>query len=259
MNQKISVFIITLNENQNIARCLEKLFWADEIIIVDSGSIDETVEIGLLYNAKIIFHKFDNFGKQKQFALAQTKNDWVLSIDADEVLSDSLINEIQNTVFTAEFVGYTIPRTHVFLGKIFRFGAENERPILRLFNKKNGFFIENKIHETIVVNGKIAKYKNEMLHYSGEQLTKVVAKCFSYALLNGELMFAKGKRTFFVKLMVKFPFEFVRVFLYHRNFLNGYQGFLWSMFSALGSFLKYVNLWELQRNSVNSSASDIHL
>ncbi|QZK90783.1 glycosyltransferase family 2 protein [Flavobacterium sp. CHNK8] len=258
MNQKISVFIITLNENQNIARCLEKLFWADEIIIVDSGSSDETVQIGLLYKAKIIFHKFENFGKQKQFALSQTKNDWVLSIDADEVLSDSLVNEIQNTVFTSEFVGYTIPRTHVFLGKVFKFGTENKRPVLRLFNKKNGFFIENKVHETVIAQGKTRSYENEMLHYTSEDVTKGISKCVNYALLSGEFMFEKGKRTYFIKLLFKFPLEFIKVYLFNRNFLNGYQGFVWSMFSALGSFLKYVKLWELQRKSIHSPAPGIH-
>ena len=138
MKHKISIFIITYNEAHIIAKCLEKLKTFDEIIVVDSGSTDATVSICESFGAKVISHKFENFGLQKQFALEQTTHNWVLSLDADEVLSDALISEIHNINHQENVKAYTIPRTHVFLNKIFKNGAESKRPILRLFNKNFG-------------------------------------------------------------------------------------------------------------------------
>ena len=135
MKHKISIFIITYNEAHIISKCLEKLKTFDEIIVVDSGSTDATVSICESFGAKVISHKFENFGLQKQFALEQTTHNWVLSLDADEVLSDALISEIHNINHQENIKAYTIPRTHVFLNKVFKYGAESKRPILRLFNK----------------------------------------------------------------------------------------------------------------------------
>lgn len=250
MNQKISVFIITYNEEVIIAKCLDKLSWADEIIVVDSGSTDSTVVICEQFGAKVIYNKFENFGKQKQFALLQTRNRWVLSLDADEVLSDDLIDEIKKTVFTKQFSGYTIPRTHVFLDKTFKYGSENKKPILRLFDKKKGCFEENKVHERIVVDGEIGSLKNEMLHYTVFEISIAVRKMVNYAILSGEFLYESGKKTGMLKPIIKFPYDFFRVYLIQFNFLNGYQGFVWSVFCAFGSFLKYAKLLELQKKSI---------
>ncbi len=248
MEQKISVFIITLNEEKIITKCLEKLFWADEIIVVDSGSIDKTVEICNQFGAKVIYNKFENFSLQKQLALDLTKNNWVLSVDADEVLSDALIQEIQNNSFSDDIIGYKIPRTHVFLNKKFDFGSENKKPILRLFNKNFGRFTPNKIHETIVVSGKTAVLKNEMLHYTVFDIATAFKKCVCYATLGGEFLFEKGRKTNIMVTILKFPFEFLRVYFLQLNFLNGYEGIVWSYLSALRSFLKYATLLELQKS-----------
>ncbi len=244
MRNKISVFIITFNEEKVISSCLEKLTWADEILVVDSGSTDQTVSICEKFGAKVIYNKFENFGIQKQFALDQTSNNWVLSLDADEVLSDTLIQEIQN--FSPTYSGYKIPRTHVFLHKIFKYGSENKKPILRFFNKNDGHFSKNKIHETIIVSGKIGCFKNEMLHYTVFDLATAAKKSINYALLSGEFLHEQGKVASKSKPLIKFPFEFFRVYFFQRNFLNGYQGFVWSIISAYASFIKYAKLKELQ-------------
>jgi glycosyltransferase involved in cell wall biosynthesis len=248
MKQNISVFIIAFNEEAIISKCLEKLYWASEIIIVDSGSTDNTVAICKKYGAKVIFKPFENFGKQKQFALSQTSNNWVLSLDSDEVLSDKLIEEIQNHTFSDTFSGYSILRTHVFLNKVFKYGSENKKPILRLFDKNRGCFQENKVHEKIIIEGKMGSFKNEMLHYTVFELSIAVRKMINYALLSGEFLFEQGKKTNLFKPFIKFPFEFIRVYWIQLNVLNGYQGFVWSLFSAFGSFIKYAKLLELQEN-----------
>lgn len=244
----ISVFIITYNEEKIISKCLEKLAWADEIVVVDSGSTDNTVAICEKFKATVVYNKFENFGKQKQFALEQTNNSWVLSLDADEVLSDELIKEIQAINFSNDNSGYLIPRTHVFLNKIFKYGSENKKPILRLFNKTKGDFTQDKVHEVIKIGGKLGKLNNEMLHYTVFDISTAIQKQIKYSLLSGELLFEKGKKSSLLKSIIKFPFEFIRVYFVQRNLLNGYEGFIWSMFAAFGSFLKYAKLNDLHQN-----------
>lgn len=249
MKTKISVFIITFNEEKIIEKCLEKLGSFDEIIVVDSGSTDNTVSICESFGAKVIYRKFDNFGLQKQFALDQTKNGWTLSLDADEVLSEALITEISNLDFSSDYNAYTIPRTHVFLNKVFTYGAENKRPILRLLNKNFGGFTPNIVHETIEIQGKTGHLKNEMLHYTVFDISTAIQKQIKYALLSGELLHEKNKKSSIFKLVIKFPFDFIRYYFFQRNFMNGYAGFTWSMFSAFCNYLKYAKLRELAHNN----------
>jgi glycosyltransferase involved in cell wall biosynthesis len=246
---KISVFIIAFNEEKIIAKCLEKLYWADEVIVVDSGSKDETVSICEKFGAKVIYNKFESFGKQKQFALNQTNNDWVLSLDADEILSNLLIDEIKNTKFSEKINGYLVPRTHFFLGKVFKYGSENKKPILRLFNKKKGKYLEYIIHETIQVEGRIATLKSEMIHYTVFDLSTAVQKQIKYALLSGEFLDFKGIKPSKFRAIIKFPYEFIRCYFFQLNFMNGYQGFVWSLFAAFGSFIKYAKLIDLHQNN----------
>ncbi len=258
INNKISVFIITFNEENIISKCLEKLSFADEIIVVDSGSSDNTVEICKKFGAKIIFNKFENFGIQKQFALNETSNDWVLSLDADEVLSDKLIIEIGNLNLKSDFQGFKIPRTHFFLNKTFNYGSENKKPIVRLFNKKFGNFEPNKVHETIIVKGNVGILQNEMLHFTVDNIETAIKKNINYANLSGEFLFEKGKKTTIAKTIIKIPYEFLRVYLLQLNFLNGYQGFVWSIFSSFGSFLKYAKLYELQNKIIQPNVYKHH-
>lgn len=248
MSVPISISIIAFNEAHIISKCLEKLSWANEIVVVDSGSTDETVSICESFGAKVIYNKFENFGLQKQFALEQTKNNWVLSLDADEVLSDKLIEELK-AFQESDVVGYKIPRTHIFLDKVFKYGSESKRPILRFFNKKKGRFTKSKVHEVIEVDGKIDTLKNEMLHFTVFNISTAINKQIKYALLSGELYHEKNKKVSVLKIAFKFPIDFCKVYFLQRNFLNGYEGFLWSMFSAFSSFLKYVKLYDLRRLS----------
>jgi glycosyltransferase involved in cell wall biosynthesis len=247
MKTQISVFIIAYNEENIIGKCLEKLDFAAEIIVVDSGSTDKTVEICNKFGAKVIFNKFENYGIQKQFALNQTSNDWVLSLDADEVLSNELISEIKNLDLNKEFSGYKIPRTHIFLNKVFKYGSENKKPILRFFNKKQGNFEQNKVHEIINVDGKIGLLKNEILHYTVSDIATAARKNLNYALLSGEFNAEKGKKSSILKSIFKIPYEFVRIYFIQLNFMNGYQGFVWSFFCSFGSFIKYAKLYELNK------------
>lgn len=250
MKTNISICIIAFNEEKIIAKCLEKVTWADEIIVVDSGSTDATISICESFGAKVIYHKFENFGLQKQFALSQTKNDWVLSLDADEVLSDALISEIKNLNLSSSCNGYLIPRTHVFLNKVFKHGSESNKHILRFFNKKYGKFTTNKVHENLIIEGNTSKLKNDFLHYSYFSVTQYIAKLNKYTSLYAE---EKNKKFPILLILIKTKFEFFKKYILDRNFLNGKAGLYWSFFSAYYMFTKMVKSNEHYNNSLYTS------
>ena len=242
MKLKLSVIIIAYNEERIIEKCLQKLYWTDEIVVIDSGSTDATVAICKKYNAKVIFNKFVDYGTQKQFAVRQTSNDWVLSLDADEVLSDELINEINKQFESnaSDIVGYFLKCRHVFLGKAFLYGNESNRSILRLFNKNFGQFDEKSVHESIRVNGKTHKFKNAYLHYTTDSLHGYINKLNKYTQLYAENKFLMNKKYSLFEIVVKTKFEFVKKYCFELNFLNGKEGFYWSYFSAFYTGVKCI-------------------
>lgn len=242
MTTKISAFIIAFNEEKIIEQCLKKLNWVDEIIVVDSGSTDNTVAISEKYNAKVFYKKFEGYGEQKQFALDQTTNDWVLNLDADEILTDDLVNEIQEQLQkeVADVVGYRINCRHVFMKKTFNYGNESNRSVLRLFNKKFGKYDNNSVHEGIELEGKIVRLKKHYLHYSYSSYSVYIRKLNLYTQLSAENKFKKNKKYSFLAIVLKTKFEFIKKYIFELNFLNGQAGFHWSVLSSFSTYLKCI-------------------
>lgn len=238
---KLSVFIITYNEERILDKCLNKLSWVDEIVVVDSGSTDATLDICKKYHVKVFHNDFQGFGAQKQFALEKTSNDWVLSLDADEILSDELISEIQNTLKTASNIsGFYIKRKHVFLGKVFDYGHESKQYILRLFRKDHGMFDGKKVHENIILEGESSKLKSNFLHYTTRSLDSYIQKLSKYAAIYAEGKYLKNKKYSIFGIFVKVNFEFFKKYFIELNFLNGKEGFYWAYLAAYYSGLKYI-------------------
>ncbi|MFV8269832.1 glycosyltransferase family 2 protein [Flavobacterium sp. GT2N3] len=242
MKLKLSVIVIAYNEERIIEKCLQKLYWADEIIVVDSGSTDNTVAICEKYNAKVIFNKFVDYGTQKHFAVQQTSYDWVLSLDADEVLLDELISEIikQFKLNNTAIVGYYLKCRHVFLGKVFMYGNESNRNILRLFNKKFGNFDLKSVHESICVRGNTHKFKNAYLHYTTDSLQGYINKLNKYTQLYAENKFLRNKKYSLFEIIIKTKFEFIKKYFFEFNFMNGKEGFYWAYFSAFYTGVKCI-------------------
>lgn len=244
----ISVVIITLNCGEILKKTLESVKWCDEILIVDSGSTDQTLEICRDYNCTIHSHPFEGYGKQKRYAVQLAKNDWVLSIDGDEVVSPSLKNEIE-TLFSNDTLneqGYFLPITLVFLNKVFRFGNENKKLHLRLFNRKYGNFNDASVHESIRIEGKTSQLKKEILHYSYQDIHHYFEKFNNYTSCYVNDAFKKGKRASVFKIITRSIIDFFKFYIVKRNFLNGYAGFVWSVLSSFYTFVKYVKLFEIQ-------------
>lgn len=250
MEDKISVVIITLNEERIIEKCLSKLTFADEIIVVDSGSQDSTVALCEKFGAQVFYNKFEGYGTQKQFAVAKTRNNWVLSVDADEILNDELIVAIKQAMNhnKRDNVAYYIRGQHVFLNKKFKYGSQSNRYYLRMFNKSYGNFNSNTVHESIIVAGKKDKLKGSFLHYSYESLEDYFAKFNRYTSLYARGKAEKNKKYSFIQILLKSKFEFFKIYFIDRNFMNGKEGFYWALFSAFYTITKCVKTNELTRN-----------
>jgi glycosyltransferase involved in cell wall biosynthesis len=241
MKHKLSVFMITFNEERLIEKCLKSLTWADEIVVVDSGSEDATLAICEKYGVGVFYKDFVSFSEQKQFALENTKNDWVLSIDADEILTEPLIEEIKqllHTDLTAD--GYYIKGKQVFLDKVFNYGRESKQYHLRLFKKIAGNFDGNKVHERILLNGNTEKLRNNFLHFKTRSLDAYVEQLNSYATNYAEGEYLKNKKHNIACIFIKVKFEFFKKYILQLNFLNGKEGFYWAFLAAYYVGLKYM-------------------
>jgi glycosyltransferase involved in cell wall biosynthesis len=246
--KKITVTLITLNSEKTLKSVLEAVSWADEIVLVDSGSTDKTLEIAQQFKAKIVFRAFDGYGSQKNFATAQASNEWILSLDDDEILTPELQKEIQNLDLSAtDFQGFKIPRSLIFLGKLLRFSGEYKRLTLRLFNRKYGNWNAEYVHESVEVNGKIGTLKQQVLHDSYRDLTDYFNKFNKYTSLGAQTLAERVKTASTFKIIARFPTTFLKIYLLKGSCLDGYAGFMWALFTAMNPVVKYAKLREINR------------
>lgn len=247
---KVSAVIITYNEAGIIGQTLSKLEWCDEVIVVDSGSTDATLEICKTYGCTVYFKAFNGFGEQKKFGVTKTKNDWVLFIDADELLSEPLIDEIHFELNKKEikFAGFEMTLNLVFMNKVFKYGRETNCNRIRLFNKNSGNWNDSVVHEKITLNGPVRRLENKILHYSYTSYSQFLKKIDLYSSLSAKKMLSKKHKNKAI-IALSLPFNFFKYYLIDRNFLNGYQGFAWSVLNSIYHFVKYLKVEELRSSS----------
>ncbi len=243
----ISVCIICFNEETNIRRCLESSKWADEIIVVDSMSQDRTAEIAREYTDNVYQQAWPGYVEQKNFALSKAKSDWILSIDADEEISQGLKDEIRKEIEKEDAKdGYRIPRLSFYQGRWIKHSGFYPDRQLRLFRRNRGYWMGKRVHEMIHVNGKVALLRNNLLHYpykgtiSGQ--LKTVDK---FSTLLAENMYEKGKRYHLFFLLMRPFFKFTEMYFIKLGFLDGIAGFIIALTSAYAMFVRYVKLREL--------------
>ncbi|MFU8789298.1 MAG: glycosyltransferase family 2 protein [Methylobacter sp.] len=247
----LSIIIITKNEAEHIGRCLASVAWADELIVLDSGSSDDTVAICRHYTDKVYQTDWPGFGVQKQRALDKASGDWVLSVDADEVVTPELRAEIEKALQQEHYSGYEIPRLSSYCGRQMRHGGWWPDSILRLFRRDCGRFTDAVVHETIIVHGAVGRMYSPLLHDAFVNLDEVLHKVNAYSTLGAEMLYQRGVRSSLSKAILKGLWTFMRTYLIKMAILDGRQGLMLSISNAEGAYYKYLKLWELQNQQAS--------
>jgi len=241
---KISVTIITKNEEENIEECLESVSWADEIIVVDSGSKDKTVEIAKKFTDKVYFKEWVGFADQKSYALSLAVNNWVLSLDADERITGKLKEEILDKDLE-KFDGYYIRRKNYFLDKEVKQCGWGSDYQLRLFVKDKTKLTDRLVHEGFEVDGKISRLENQMIHLTHTDLKKTFAKINEYSTLEAVEKVHRKKVNGFTILFNPLV-AFLQHYFIRKGFLDGVHGLMVSINHAMTKLQVYMKMWELK-------------
>jgi len=240
----ISVIIITKNSADFIRRCLDSVRWAQELIILDSGSTDNTGEICREYTEHVYLTDWPGFGIQKNRALAKATGDWVFSIDSDEWVSEALQEEILQTIAHApQYDAFSIPRRNQYLGTWVDHGDVGRDRVTRLFKRKCAQFTDDVVHESLVVqDGKIGNLKHSILHISYRTVEELLERMNYYTTLSADMRFAKGKKSSLSKAISHAVWAFFKAYILRLGFLDGRIGFIVAVSSAESSYYRYLKL-----------------
>src|SRR5450631_1926332 len=246
----LSVAIITFNEEANLARTLASVAWADEIVVVDSGSTDRTREIAESFRAKFHVEPWKGFAAQKNSALAKATGDWILSLDADEEVEPALAEEIRTVLAAATSVaGFWIPRKNFFLGRWIKHGGFYPDPKLRLFRRGAGQFEERLVHEDLRIEGNTASLRNHLLHQAYPTIEDYLEHMNRYSSLGAKMAVAKRVRSFsFVDIVIRPRLTFFYNYFLRLGFMDGREGLLLHLYHADYVSWKYAKAWERGRD-----------
>lgn len=235
----LSVIIIAKNEERNIRRCLESVRFADEIIVLDSGSEDSTVAIAKEYTEYVYSTDWPGYGAQKQRALSKATKDWVLNLDADEAISEKLKHEMLYAMASDEADAYRIAIQMNFYNEPLRFSSSPKRHA-RLFKREKAHFSTDIVHEKIVLpeEARIGKLKNSIMHHSFKDVSHVLYKMNKYSSYSAKTYLAKRRKASFSKTLASTSWMFFRCYVLQRGFLDGRVGFLFAVFNAQGTFYR---------------------
>ncbi len=244
--KRLSVIIITLNEEQNIRDCLESVKWADEIIVMDSHSQDETQNIAREFTDKVFDVDWKGYAATKNVALSYTTCDWVLWLDADERVTQELAERIQQILNLDDDAinGYEVPRKAFFLGRWIRHCGWYPGFVLRLVRQEKARFDENYVHEGFIFSEIPARLEEPLIHFTDRNIEHYFNKYNRYTSLAVRDMLGNGKSFRLVDLLFRPAFAFLKMYILNGGFLDGLQGFILCVFSANYVFTKYAKLWE---------------
>ncbi|MBC79166.1 MAG: glycosyl transferase [Chloroflexi bacterium] len=244
MSIKASVFIITKNEERFIERALKSVSQFDEVILVDSGSTDKTLEIAKKYNAKIFSKEWQGFSKQKQYAMSLCKNDWVLNLDADEEIGTNLINELKKIIREDKVDGVRLMRNDLFINK-FPSKLIKKNHNLRFYKKSKASFNKNKlVHESATINGNVILINHAFKHFGYNSIEILNKKNNDYSSLKAEEKYNKKIRFSIIRLLLVFPATFIKEYIIHRKMFSGIRGFILSVMNSYYAFIKEAKLFE---------------
>ncbi len=255
---KISAFVITWNEAGKIAACIDSLAWADEIVVVDDLSTDGTLDVCAAHGVKCVQHKFTGFKDQKSYAMSQVANDWVLELDADERVSPEMREEILG-LKAEDFSRYScfeFRRLTRFWGKWIRHASLYPDYKARLYLRTNGAWSDGNIHERFITGGETKKLPCDIIHEQDLDIHGYFLRTARYADLSAADYFSRGKRAKWHHVTVRPLYTFFYRYFVRLGFLDGVHGFVISVMGSIGTFMKYMKLYELQNHSALARTGD---
>lgn len=244
----VTVAIITLNEAEHIAAAIDSAAWADEVLVVDSGSTDDTVAIARAKGARVETRGWSGYVDQKNFAAERASGDWIFSLDADERIPPALASEVRTLLADEpDCAGYRVPRVTFHLGRWIRTTDFYPDYQMRLYDRRRGRWQGRYVHESVTVTGPTGQLETPLEHYSYRDLRDHLDRINAYTSLAARQMYESGRRTGAIGLLVHPCAAFLRNYVLRRGFLDGSVGLTLSLVNAYSVFVKFAKLWELQR------------
>ena len=248
MSERISLFIITKNEENKIGACIASAKeLVSEVIVVDSFSKDKTLQVASQMGAQVFQHHFEGFAAQKNFALSKVSSPWALNLDADERLSPELVQQIRDTLPHTSHAGFNIPFSNYFLGKKMKHSGLNKEHHIRLVRTQKAKYIVGLVHEGLKVDGTIGVLHAPIQHYSYDDIESYFRKLNKYTSLAAMQLYKNRRHFNFLFVLITLPFEFIKRYVLKLGFLDGIRGFIWASFSTVYVFVKYMKLWLLEQ------------
>jgi len=244
----VTVTVITKNEREALADALRSVSWADELIVVDSGSTDDTVKIARQFTEHVHVRTWNGYIDQKNHAASLASHDWILSLDADERVTPELASEIQRLLGSnPPSHGYRIPRVSFYFGRWMRTTDMYPDYQLRLYDRRHARWTGKYVHESVKVDGRVGYLRHELAHYPYRNLSEHLIRMDKYTTLAARQMYEDGRRAGILDLVLHPPAAFLRNYVLRRGFIDGQAGLVISIVNSYYVFLKFAKLWELQR------------
>jgi glycosyltransferase involved in cell wall biosynthesis len=239
----VSAVIITKNEAINIADCLDSVAFCDEVIVVDSGSTDGTIDIAKARGARVVHRDFDGFGPQFNYAAALATSDWILSVDADERISPPLAAQIKDAMATGKADGYELPRLSSFCGREMRHSGWYPDFVLRLWKRGRARWNDVLVHPRPACDGPVEKLSEHLIHYSVRRLEDSLSRIDRYSTAGAEMIVQSGRRVTFMTGILHGFWAFIRAYFLRAGFRDGPEGFLLAVATAEGTYYRYMKAW----------------
>lgn len=245
--EPLSAVIIARDCAHQLGPCLDSIAFAEEVLVVDSGSSDGTPELAEARGARVIHHEWLGFGRQKQYATEQAANEWVLSIDADERVTPQLRASIEMALRAPQWRAYQFPRCNRFLGRYLRHGEGYPDWSLRLFDRRHARWSDDTVHERVLTLGPVGRLAGDLLHDSAQSLEDYLAKQNHYTTLAARNLIEQGSRSSAARVLLSPLVRFVKFYILRRGFLDGLPGFIHIAIGCFNSFIKYGKMLDFQR------------
>jgi glycosyltransferase involved in cell wall biosynthesis len=253
---KVSAVIITKNEEENLKDCLDSLQWVDEIVVIDSYSDDNTIEIAKRYTNQVYKNEWSGYAQQRNYGANIASHNWIISIDADERISEELANEIRETLSNPKYVAYNIPMQNYVFNRWMKHSGLGKQYHIRLYNKTLCKW-DSLIHEDIETNGEVGKLNHKMLHLAYKNVSELMYKIDKYTDLEAEKLVASKKNPSLIKFILYPPVIFIYKYFYQQGFRDGVAGFAWAISLFYYHNVKFIKYF-LKKDALQNENTNIY-